>query len=452
MTPSNVGRTKWLLLAAMGGVIGVILLDETVVAVALPTIQHDLGMSIVGSHWVINVYLLGLAGLSAAAGRMGDIIGIKLLILVGLAIFGLASFASGFAQDGAWIITARAFQGVGAPIIFPASMAIVTIIFPAEQRGMALGIYGAIGTTFLALGPLVGGAFTDFLSWRWIFWINPPIVVIISLAVMVLWTDPPRSKISAKFDTIGLVSLISGMGMIIFAIMQSSDWGWSATAVWLVLVVGIITLVGFVIHEYRTPSPLIEVRLFANATVSACNLVLFTAQFTKIAVIVFGALYFQHILGYSAFLAGLALLPAVGIQPLVAIQIGPYVPRVGTRLPALIGLGVSAVALIWIGISVAWENYFIILPALVIWASMMGLLFLPALRAVPNAVPIDKQGQSGGIVMSSQLLGGTVAMAVCSSLYAISNDFGIVFFATGGLVVFTMAVSWIFIKPNERAG
>jgi MFS family permease len=157
---------KWWVLAAMGAILGVILLDETVVSVALATIRSDLGMSEAGSHWVVNIYMLVLAGLSAAAGKVGDIAGHRLVMNSGLLTFGAASIACGFADSGTWLIVARGVQGVGAAIIFPASLAMLTIAFPERQRGLAIGISGAVGTVFLALGPLVGGFLTDFASCR----------------------------------------------------------------------------------------------------------------------------------------------------------------------------------------------------------------------------------------------------------------------------------------------
>jgi len=438
-------------MVAMGCVVGVILLDETIVAVALPTIQRDLGLSVVSSHWVLNTYLLFLAGLAAAAGRLGDIVGIKVLCLLGLALFGLSSLLAGLAQDGASIIIARSFQGVGAAAIFPISLAIVTSVFPPEQRGFAIGLYGAIGTSFFALGPLVGGVFTDFVSWRWIFWINPPIVLAIALAVLVYWKDPPREPADARFDSIGLIMLICGMGMIVFAVMQSSDWGWASLGIWPVLIVGCGLMAAFVHYEIRKSNPLIEVDLFASSTVSACTLVLFTAQYSKLTFIVFGALYFQQALGFSPFYAGLALLPAVGIQAFAAVPSGRFVDRVGTRLPTLVGLSVASLSLIWMGVAVARNEYAVLLPALLAWALVMGFLYLPAMRALPNAVAIERQGQAGGIVMSSQLLGGTVSVAVGSSLYAFNNSFEIIFLANGVLSLVTLAVAWAAIRAEPAS-
>jgi MFS family permease len=181
-------RRKWWILAAMCGVMGMLLLDETVVAVALPAIRGDLAMSVVASHWVINAYLLVFAGLTAFSGKLGDIFGERALLIVGVTIFGLASAACGLVSDDVGLISARAVQGVGAAIIFPVSLAMITIVFPPEQRGSALGIQGATGTVFLALGPLVGGFLVHVFSWRWIFWINPPIVIVIALVVYLTWT------------------------------------------------------------------------------------------------------------------------------------------------------------------------------------------------------------------------------------------------------------------------
>lgn len=183
---------KWWILIAMGAVAGLIMLDETVVGVALPTVRRDLGMSAVASHWVISAYMLVFTGTAAASGKMGDVFGFKNLVLVGGAVFGLASLSAGFAEGSVFLIAARAVQGVGAAVIFPATIAMVTIAFPKQQRGMAIGILAAIGTTFLAVGPPVGGFLTEILSWRWIFWINVPLVALIVLIVLVVWVDPPR--------------------------------------------------------------------------------------------------------------------------------------------------------------------------------------------------------------------------------------------------------------------
>ena len=175
------GNTRWWLLAAMGAILGVILLDETVISVALPTIQKDLGLSRLQSHWTVNIYLLVLACFAGAAGRLGDILGARWLLSAGLLIFGLASAAGGFSESGLDLLLARAIQGLGAALIFPLSLLILIRSFEEHERGLALGLYGAIGTIFLSMGPLIGGVLTEYISWRWILWVNPPIVLIWSM-------------------------------------------------------------------------------------------------------------------------------------------------------------------------------------------------------------------------------------------------------------------------------
>jgi EmrB/QacA subfamily drug resistance transporter len=444
-------RRPWWILAAMGAVIGLVLLDETVVGVALATIARDLGLSQVASHWTINAYLLVFAGFVAAGGRLGDIIGLRTLFLGGVALFGLLSLASGLAQDGGQLIAARALQGIGAAVIFPASMAMVTIVFPEQQRGLALGIYGAIGTIFLALGPLVGGFLTDTLSWRWIFWINPPIVVAVALIVLAAWSDPPRSDASRQFDLAGLLSLVVGIALLVFALMQGPDWGWSDAAVWLPLVGGIVVLAIFVMVERRAAAPMIELDLFGSATFAASNLVVFAAQFTKIAVIVFGALYLQGVLQMSAFGAGLALLTAVAPVPASAVLAGRLADRLGARLPTMGGLALSAIALLWVALATGWAGFGALAPALILWGAALPFLFVPPQRAVMNAVPAEKHGQASGINLTAQLLGGTIGMAVCSTLFASLGDYRVVFLAVAGFVLAVLLTVWLSLERAAGA-
>ena len=343
----------------MGGVVGLILLDETVVGVALPAIRRDLALSSLAAHWVINAYLLVFAMLAAAAGKLGDIFGQKGLFLAGSGLFGLASLACGLAENGPWLIAARAFQGVGAAVIFPASLAMVSLVFPAAERGRALGIYGAVGTAFLAVGPLVGGAITDLASWRWIFWINPVLVVVIALVVIAKWSDVPRDKAVSPFDRAGLASLVIGLALFVFAVMQAPDWGWTRPAVLGLLAAGAGGLALFARVEARAPAPLIELGLFRSAGFTACNLVVFAAQFAKIAIIVFGALYLQDRLGLSPIMAGLCLVAAVGPVVFTAGLSGRLADRFGARRPILAGLALMSLAVLWLGLFIARDSFFV---------------------------------------------------------------------------------------------
>lgn len=438
-------RRRWFL-AAMGGVVGVILLDETVVGVALPTMRAELGLSQVSAHWVINAYLLVFAGLAAAGGKLGDMVGHGPLFVVGVIIFGLASLACGFAADGSWLIGARAVQGIGAAIIFPVSLAMLTIVFPPAQRGAALGTYSAIGSVFLALGPFVGGFLTDSLSWRWIFWLNPPIVTVITLVMLATWRQPRPVGPRPRIDPWGLLTLVGGLGMLVFALMQGPEWGWSQPLIPALLVGGTVALTLFVLVERRTAMPLIDIDLFRGATFGASNLVIFTAQFGQMAIVVFGALYLQHVLQMTPFVAGLALLAAVGPAPLMGAATGRLADRIGARPVALGALALTAAALLWLAVAVDWDSYGVLVPAFVVLGAAICALYSAPRKAAMGVIAVAQQGQSGGILMTAQLLGGTIGMTVCGTLLAVTGDFGIVFLAPAALTFVVLVICWFALE------
>ena len=438
---------KWWLLIAMGAILGVILLDETVVGVALPTIQRDLGLTEVGSHWVVNVYMLLLASFAAAAGRTADIVGHRKLMILGLLTFGAASLASGFADDGTMLVVARGVQGLGAAIIFPSSLAMVTIAFPPEQRGFALGTYGAVGTIFLALGPMVGGLLTDFASWRWIFWVNPPIVVLIAAIVLATWTEPARSEPADRLDMPGFLLLAGGLCMVIFATMEGPGWGWDHPAILLLLLGGLAVLLAFVAVERHVAGPLIDVAMFADRTFSASNLVIFAAQYCKMGMFVFGAMYLQDILKLSPLMAGLALLPTAAPQIVMAPLAGKATDRFGARGPTLAGLVFMGAGFAIVTFGMAQESYLVMFPGLLAWGLSQAFLFVPPQHAVMSLVPLARHGQAGGILMASQLVGATVGMAVCSTIFSMTNDFWIVFMAS---LLFTLLVLLVAFASIEN--
>jgi EmrB/QacA subfamily drug resistance transporter len=436
------GRRKWWVLAAMGGVLGLILLDETVVGVALPTIRDDLGMSQVTAHWVVNAYLLVFAGLVVAGGKLGDMIGLRRLFVGGVTLFGLASMTAGFAESSLWLIAARGVQGIGAAVIFPASTAILTRVFAPGERGLALGIYAAIGTVFVALGPLVGGFFTDTFSWRWIFWINLPLVAAIALVVLLVWAEPAPAHRTGRFDPAGLVTLVLGLGALVFAVMEGPEWGWQHPLIWALLAGGVLLLALFVVAERQAAQPLVELDLLRSPLFTVCTLMLFTAQFSEIAMIVFGALYLQDVLRMSALQAGLALLVAVGPIPFVAVPAGRIADRFGQHWPSIVGLALTGIGMLLLAGAVAFERYAFMVAPMIVWGVGIPFMFGPAQRAMMNAVAADKQGQAAGIGRCAQQMGGTIGMAVCGTLLAMTGAFEIVFLAAGCLSLAVLAIDW----------
>ncbi|MEM7226581.1 MAG: MFS transporter [Pseudomonadota bacterium] len=437
---------KWWILGAMGGVLGLIVLDETVVGVALPTMRRDLGLSETGAHWIVNAYLLVLTGCAVAGGRLGDRFGHRGFFAAGMALFGLASCAAGFAQDGTWIITARALQGLGAAVIFPATITMITGVFPPEQRGLAFGVQVAMGGFFISLGPLVGGLFTDLLSWRWIFWINLPVVAAIALIVLAAWPSPHRDKPPPGFDLPGLVAFVAGLSALVAGLMQAAEWGWGALATIALLAGGALALAAFVALERRAAEPLIRIDLFERGVLNAANLVIATGNFSKIAVIVFGALYLQKELSMNPLDAGLALLPAVVPTLFCALLAGRLTDRFGARGPALIGVLLHGVALLALAGAVAAKSYGLIVAPLVLWGCTLPFLAAPTRRAVMNAVEPAMRGQAGGINLTAQLLGGTIGMAVLSLLFVSTQSFPIVFLASAAVALAGLAIAWRYLK------
>jgi len=441
---------KWWMLYAMSATGGLILLDETVIGVALPTMQREIGLSVVVSHWVINAYLLAFAGFAAVGGKLGDVMGPNRALFVGLAAFGLGSLAAGFATDETWLVGARTVQGMGAAVIFPATMAIPAIIFPPDRRGTALGIMIAIANVFLAAGPFVGGSLIALLSWRWIFWANVPLVALIAVVVAAAWPGEPRQGDKPPIDYAGAATLAAGLGLTVFAVMQGAAWGWTRPAILVPLAAGLIVLAGFGLIERRRDNPLIEIALFRNASFGAYNLLIFIGQFSKMAVIVFGALFLQHTLKMTPFATGLCMLAAVVGTPVLAAPSGRIVDRFGPRIPSLLGLACMTAGLAWIGIAAGRDSYILLLPGLVLWGAALPACFTGPIRAVMDAVPKDQQGQVSGLSMTVRLLGATIGVAACSTLYTSTGSYRIVFLATAALMAAVLLYAWLTIGGAAR--
>lgn len=441
---------KWSIFTASSMAFGSIMLDETIVATALHTIQKELSMSQTAADWIINSYLLVIAGFIAVGGKLGDVVGYRILFTVGVLIFAISSLLAGFAENTFMLLATRAVQGIGGAIIFPASMAILALTFPPSQRGFAMGIYGAVGSIMLGSGPIIGGYLTDLISWRWIFWVNVPVAVIVLTLFLSSWKEPVFNTVRPKIDIRGLITLILGTGSLVLAIMQGPEWGWKSPVIIMLFASAAAFLITFSITELKVRQPLIELDLFSNGTFSSANLLIFTGQFTKTAVIVFGALYFQEVLKMDPLKAGLALMPAMIPVAIAAIIAGRATDKIGPRKPSLLGLFLGSIFLILLGLSVGVKSYYILIPILFLWGFSMPFIFAPALVAVMNSVPEEKQGQASGIVLTSQILGAAIGLAVLSAILLEFHDFKAVFLTIGIFVAFVTAVAWFFLDPAGK--
>lgn len=441
---------KWWVASAIGTAAGLVLLDETIVGVALPTIARDLSVGLATSHWVVSAYLLTFAAFAAAAGRFADLYGMRRVFLLGTCIFALSSLVAGAAPNAGVLIGARAVQGLGAAIMFPVAFAITTTAFPKEQRGVALGLVAAIGTTMLALGPVIGGVLTTAISWRFIFYINIPLAVLGSLTVVLLARPAPPREVPPA-DIPGLALLVAGLVLIVLGLMQGSDWGWTNPLVPAAILAGIAALACFAYVERRTEAPLVDVRLFAIPTIAGGALVFFTGQFTKVVVVVFVPIYLQHVVGLSPVLAGAVMLAAVVGSPLVSTQAGQAADRHGSRRPALAGLLATTLGTLLVAAAVSLRSELLVIAALVLWGFALPFNFLPAASAVMRSVPSDRQGEAGGITVTARLLGGVLGMAAASALYAATGRYDAVFYVTAGVMVAVLAVAYATIEREAPA-
>ena len=449
---------RWWILGAMSGVLGLVVLDETVVGVALATIRPDLEMSAVASHWVVNAYFLTFTCFVATGGRLSDSLGHRGFFVLGIAIFGLSSLAAGFSQDGTWLIGARALQGVGAAIVFPSSWAMMTSSFPPEQRGLAFGIQTTVGGTFMSLGPLVGGFFSEDISWRWIFWVNLPVVVAIAVIVLAAWVPSMQEKreTSSKgpgaIDYPGLVTLIGGLTAIVVALMEGNAWGWDAPATLVLFAVGIILIGLFVAVETRRSNPLIEIGLLRIPSFTGGVLAFFMFQFSKLSVFIFVALYLQDVLHDSPIEAGFIVLIAVLPTLLTSLFSGKSTDRFGSRRPLMAGLVFQGAALIVVGFGMIEASHGIIIVALIVWGAAMPFASVPARRALMSAVPKAQQGEASGVNLTIQMLGGTIGVALCSTLLVVTGEYGSIFFLTGALLFVVALVAWRLVDRERDMG
>ena len=309
---------KWWTLGAMCFALFMVMLDNTVVNVALPSIQRDLKSDISDLEWVVNGYTLTFAVLIATGGRLGDIFGRRAMFLTGVIIFALTSATAGLAVDSTMLIVSRAVQGIGAALMMPATLSIVTHAFPASERGKAIGTWAGVSALALSIGPVVGGALTEYVSWRAIFFINLPVAVAAVIATLFAVRESRDDSVDRTVDYPGIVALTAGLTAIVLALIEGNAWGWGSTEIVALLVGGAAALAAFVAIELRSRAPMVEFALFRSRQSVGANLVAFIITFAMMGSFFFMALYLQDILGYGALEAGIRFLPTTLVIAVVA--------------------------------------------------------------------------------------------------------------------------------------
>ncbi|MFP3988561.1 MFS transporter [Streptomyces sp. E11-3] len=409
-------RTAWtLVITSAAGFMAA--LDNLVVTTALPSIRKDLGGSLEHLEWTVNAYTLTFAVLLMSGAALGDRFGRRRLFVIGLAIFTGASAAAALAPGIDALIAARAVQGVGAAIMMPLTLTLLAAAVPAERRGTAYGIWGAVNGLAVASGPLVGGALTEHISWQWIFWLNVPIGLALLPFARLRLTE--SFVPNARLDIPGTLLVSGGLFGIVYALVSAVSHGWTSVPVLTGLIVGGALTGGFIHHGIRHKNPMVPMRLFRNrafAAVNAASLLMFLGMFGSIFLL---SQALQMVLGYSPTEAGLRMLPWTAMPIVVAPLAGKLSDRIGGRPVVAAGLFLQALGLGWYAVIAApGMSYAAQLPALIISGIGMALYFAPAASLVMASVRPAEQGIASGAANSLREVGGTLGVAVLAAVFS----------------------------------
>jgi EmrB/QacA subfamily drug resistance transporter len=391
-----------------------VVLDNLVVNVALPSIHRDLGASIQALEWTVNAYTLAYTVMLLTGAALGDRFGRKRMFMFGIALFTVASAGSALAPSAGALIAARAVQGIGAAIATPLTLTLIADAFPPDRRGAAIGVWSGISGIAVALGPLVGGLMTQIASWHWIFWINVPIgLILVPLAGARLDESHGPAK---RLDLSGLALGSIGLFGIVYGLVRSQSLGWGSTEVLVSIAAGAALLIGFVINELRSDSPMLPMEFFAKRGFTVTNAVSLAMYFGMFGSIFFLSQFIQTVLGNSPLQAGVKLLVWTGATMIVAPLAGIFSERFGARLFMVLAL--QAIALGWLASEVSVDqSYASMIGPFVLAGSGMALVFAPSANAVLASVRSDQAGQASGATNTIRELGGVLGIAVLSTVF-----------------------------------
>jgi EmrB/QacA subfamily drug resistance transporter len=396
-----------------------VMIDQTVVSVALPTMQRDLGLSTSGVQWVVNAYLLLLAVLVALGGRVADLLGAERTFKAGAGLFVLASALCGLAGNEAMIIASRGLQGVGAAMMVPSTGALIVNTFDERERGKAMGIYSGVSMVFLALGPLVGGLLTQSVSWRAVFYVNLPIGAVMLVAAHSTLPSRPLVRLSRdSIDWVGLPLLIVGLGALVLGLMQGKSWGWSSPSILVLLGTAAVMTPVFLWWETRAAAPLVKLSLFRVQNFAPDAVIVAGVQFALVGASVFGAVWSQQVLGFSAIHAGVAMLPLTLPLLFTAPIAGRLYDRIGPRPLLTIGGLLIAGGLAWLAGHLPHREYDLLIPGYIAMGIGIGLIVSPGTTDALGAARPSERSQASGIVQTVRQVGGVVGIAILGAIVA----------------------------------
>ena len=407
---------KWWTLAAVAFGLFMIMLDNTIVNVALPSIQRSLHMSISSLEWIVTAYALTFAALLITGGKLGDLYGRKRMFIAGLVVFTLASLACGLAPNAGFLIGARAVQGVGAALMNPATLSIITATFPPKERGQAIGIWAGVSALALAIGPLLGGLIVDNINWHWIFYVNVPVGVV---GIIVSRWVIAESRDTSHEQSIDLPGLLTSGGSLLalsYALIEGNKHGWGSPEIIGLFVGAAVLLAVFIWLELRQRLPMLDLALFKIGSFAGANIVAMLVSLGMFGVFFFISLYVQNVLGYSPTKAGAIFLPMTILIILIAPIAGKLSDRVGSRWLMGAGMTILGVSLLLYQRIGLHTGFWSLLPQLVLGGVGMALTMSPMTSAAMGSVPVDKAGVGSGVLNSFRQVGGSLGIALMGAI------------------------------------
>jgi EmrB/QacA subfamily drug resistance transporter len=408
----------WLVLVLVCMAQFMVILDATIVNVALPSIQTDLEMSDADLQWVVNAYALTFGGFLLLGGRAGDLLGRKRIFLAGVVVFTVASLLNGLAPTSEALIFFRGLQGLGAALVAPAALSIITTTFSeGAERTKAMGVWAAIAVGGGAVGLVLGGVLTTTLSWPWIFYVNIPFGIAVFIASLRFVPESKDEHAHKSFDVAGAVTVTAGLLALVYGIVKAQEKGWTSLHTGGFFLLATVLLVAFVVIERRSAEPLVRLSIFRVRTVRAANVVMFLVAAGLFAMFYFNTLYLQRVLGYSALEAGLAFLPFTAGIIIGAGLSQNLVARLGAREVPLIGMPLAiAGLLLFVRLQPDGSYVTDLLPGIMLASIGMGMTFVPITLIATSGIPADDAGLASGLYNTSQQIGGALGLAILATL------------------------------------
>ncbi len=409
---------KWWTLGAVAFGLFMIMLDNTIVNVALPSIQKDLNIGISELEWVFNGYALTFGVLMLTGGKLADMMGRRRIFIAGLVIFTAASLGCGLAASAGMLIGARVVQGVGSALMNPATLSIITATFPPRQRGMAIGIWAGVSGMALAIGPLLGGLITEHWSWNWIFFINVPVGIIGIIVARLVINESRDTSADQRLDLPGLLSSAIALFALTYGLIEANKYGWTSPRILGLFAVAAVGFAAFVVLELRQRAPMLDLKLFKNGTFAGANSVMLLVGLAMFGVFFYNSLFIQNVLGYSAVQTGATFLPMTVLIILVAPVAGRFSDRVGSRWLMGGGMILLSISLLIFSRLDAASTFWDILPGLLVGGIGMAVVMTPTTAAAMGSVPIDKAGVGSAVLNTGRQVGGALGIAVMGAIVA----------------------------------